>query len=178
MGKKISKLKMRRARSNEFESEINSKSKLKKVNAISPKVSPRKSAKISPRKPKKNLQLNATEDELPKRSKSSIHLQSKKKLKKRNSVSPKKTAKASPKKKVVKEEETKTLSVQKWLNKIGLPQYEQLFIENGLDDMMFVKNIKNGEILKEIGIAKIGHRYHIVAEIEKLNALEIETVYD
>jgi len=101
------------------------------------------------------LQLNATEDELPKRIKSSIHLQSKKKLKKRNSGSPKKNVKSSSKKKVVKEEETQKLSVQNWLNKIGLSQYEQLFIENGLDDMMFVKNIKNGEILKEIVLRRL-----------------------
>merc|ERR1712228_642820 len=165
----ISKLKIRRSRSNEFESKLSPK----KSGKLSPKVSPRQFPKKRNKKVKKMENLKLSADDLPKRSKSSIHLQTKKKIKKKTNVSPKKGNKKRTNSINTELSKPNVVSVENWLQNIGLSQYAELFIENGLDDTMFVKNIKNDGILKEIGMKKIGHRHHIIAEIEKLNALDV-----
>ena len=59
--------------------------------------------------------------------------------------------------------------VKNWVtNTVELPQYIDLFIENGLDDINIIKHIGMNE-LKQIGIDKIGHSIKIMTEIEKLN---------
>ena len=55
-----------------------------------------------------------------------------------------------------------------WLrDRVKLPEYVDLFMENGLDDMSVISDISMKE-LNLIGITKIGHKMRILKEITKL----------
>ena len=57
---------------------------------------------------------------------------------------------------------TESGKVYKWLNEtVGLPQYYDIFIENGFDDMEIISEM-TVEHLKQIGIDKIGHQTKIL----------------
>merc|ERR1712129_332426 len=60
-------------------------------------------------------------------------------------------------------------SLKEWMeNKVQLPEFYDLFIENAIDDLETVKLLTKEE-LKEIGIQKIGHLKKILREITFLN---------
>ena len=64
-------------------------------------------------------------------------------------------------------------AMEKWLkNVVKLPQYIDLFNENGLEDLGTVKHLTQNE-LEMIGVDKFGHRLKIYKEIEKLNRKNI-----
>jgi len=50
---------------------------------------------------------------------------------------------------------------------VELPEYTQLFIENGFDRMAMFENLSN-EDLNLMGITKLGHRKKILSEVSKL----------
>ena len=53
-------------------------------------------------------------------------------------------------------------SVWKWLNDIvKLPQYYNVLIEDGLDDLEIVKDLTQDDLIK-IGVDKYGHQKKIV----------------
>eukprot|EP01084_Bolivina_argentea_P306450 529561_1 len=59
--------------------------------------------------------------------------------------------------------------VRIWLrDKIKLPQYFNLFVENGYDDLDIIADM-NQDDLREIGINRIGHRKKILKYIKLLN---------
>ena len=53
-------------------------------------------------------------------------------------------------------------------NCIWLGEYVDLFVENGLDDLEVVKDLTM-DILRDIGVDKIGHRMKIIKYIDKLD---------
>ena len=62
----------------------------------------------------------------------------------------------------------KSDEVYKWLEDIvRLPQYYDIFVDNGFDDMEFIKDVTN-EDLQEIGIDKLGHRKRLMKCIDEL----------
>ena len=64
------------------------------------------------------------------------------------------------------------MSVKQWLSeKVGLPQYSDLFVQNGYESLEFIKAITNKEQLSDIGIVLKGHQTVIMAKIQELNAL-------
>ena len=68
-----------------------------------------------------------------------------------------------------KKEVQKESAMERWLkNIVQLPQYIELFHENGLEDLSTVKHLTTKE-LDMIGVDKIGHKLRILKEIEKLN---------
>ena len=71
--------------------------------------------------------------------------------------------------------------MKNWMNDIvELPEYIDLFIENGLESLDVIKHITMNE-LTNIGITKLGHKIKITQEIVKLNQksnnIEGGTVY-
>ena len=76
----------------------------------------------------------------------------------------------SPKKlKKNEAENVKEKAMKRWMRDIvGLPQYIDLLIGNGMDNLDIIKYI-TGQNLEGIGIDKVGHRIKIVKEIEILN---------
>ena len=70
------------------------------------------------------------------------------------------------KKKVVVKRNNK---VYLWLrDNVGLEEYYDLFMENGLDEMEIIQQINN-ETLIDIGIHKIGHRIKIIKYVSMLS---------
>ena len=64
---------------------------------------------------------------------------------------------------------SKQEEMKRWMKDIvGLPQYIDLLIENGMDDLDIIKYITAND-LQGIGIDKVGHKIKIVKEIEILN---------
>lgn len=60
--------------------------------------------------------------------------------------------------------------VREWLNDLDLSEYYDNFIDNGFDKLdIITNNINNKDILKRIGIDKIGHQIVIIKSIQKLN---------
>ena len=63
----------------------------------------------------------------------------------------------------------KRQKLKTWLEeKVGLPQYFDLFIENGIDDMLTAKLLTAGT-LRDIGVEKIGERMKILHYVSLLN---------
>eukprot|EP01084_Bolivina_argentea_P024871 46304_1 len=63
----------------------------------------------------------------------------------------------------------KYTEMQKWMTEVvKLPEYIDLFINNGLEDMNIIKDITM-ETLTVIGIQKIGHKMKIIKQVAKLN---------
>ena len=61
--------------------------------------------------------------------------------------------------------------LQKWMeNEVKLPQYFELLMENGFEDMESMSDITM-EHLREIGIEKMGHRLKLMKGIAKLRAV-------
>ena len=56
-----------------------------------------------------------------------------------------------------------------WLTDVGLPQYYQIFVDNGFENVSYLKNDVTIEHLEKIGITKLGHCLKIIAEIKKLD---------
>eukprot|EP01083_Nonionella_stella_P088102 245363_1 len=68
--------------------------------------------------------------------------------------------------------------VLQWLNSINLSEYICNFVDNGLNNMCFIETISiDRNLLKEMGITKIGHQHIIMSAIDKLREynLHIET---
>merc|ERR1712228_739278 len=63
--------------------------------------------------------------------------------------------------------DAKKIALKAWLNKIGLVQYFNVFIENGVDDISIIALLKEKD-LTEMGIGKIGHQKLIIHEVEKM----------
>ena len=57
-------------------------------------------------------------------------------------------------------------SVKQWLASIELEEYYSTFIDNGYDNVKFIKNITNDQQLKDIGIKKPGHIIHILRSLQ------------
>ena len=69
---------------------------------------------------------------------------------------------------IQKKEESK---LKKWMeNEVKLPQYVDLLMENGFEDMESMRDITM-EHLREIGIDKIGHRLKLMKSVAKLKAV-------
>ena len=59
--------------------------------------------------------------------------------------------------------------MKKWMRDVvGLPEYVDLLVENGMDDLDVIKHLTAND-LQGIGIDKVGHKIKIVKEIEILN---------
>lgn len=59
--------------------------------------------------------------------------------------------------------------IKQWLSdKVKLPQYYDVFIANGIDNLDVAKLITM-DVLKEIGVKMIGHRMRILHSVENLN---------
>ena len=52
---------------------------------------------------------------------------------------------------------------------VKLPQYYQMFIENGFNTMDNMLCISDRNVLQDIGINKIGHQMKIISDIKKLS---------
>merc|ERR1712228_213244 len=60
-------------------------------------------------------------------------------------------------------------AMKRWMTRIvKLPQYIDLFVENGFDDMETITEITMST-LTQIGIEKIGHKMKIIKAVTKLN---------
>ena len=60
------------------------------------------------------------------------------------------------------------VKLKSWLeNTVGLPQYYEIFIEAGIEDLLTVSLLKM-ETIKEIGVDKIGHQIKILHQIDRL----------
>ena len=58
--------------------------------------------------------------------------------------------------------------IKSWLSdKVELPEYFDMFIENGLDDLDILQDINEDELIS-IGISKLGHRKKILKYIKVL----------
>ena len=61
------------------------------------------------------------------------------------------------------------MKVRKWLtHKVGLPQYFDLFMKEGFDDMDTIENTLTNDDLIDIGIKKRGHRNKIILFVKRL----------
>ena len=70
--------------------------------------------------------------------------------------------------KTKRERGTKELRI--WLSDIvGLPQYFDVFINNGFEDLSFFNQDLKEEDLMDVGIKLKGHRMKILSEIRKLS---------
>lgn len=58
------------------------------------------------------------------------------------------------------------MEIGAWLEEVGLRQYEQAFIENGVDELVLLK--LTSEDLKEIGVVAVGHRRRLIEAIALL----------
>ena len=60
-------------------------------------------------------------------------------------------------------------TVKSWLYDIvGLPEYEQLFIKQGIDSIDIVKLLSIDD-LKSMGICKVGHQIKLFSKIKQLS---------
>ena len=58
--------------------------------------------------------------------------------------------------------------VEKWLKeRVKLPQYFELFIEQGFDDLDSIKDVTK-EDLNQMGIDKVGHQRKIIKHAEQI----------
>merc|ERR1712228_791246 len=65
--------------------------------------------------------------------------------------------------------QSKKIAVKQWLtDKVALPQYFDLFIQEGFDDIDTIENTVTKEDLLEIGIEKPGHRNKIMLFVQRL----------
>ena len=56
-----------------------------------------------------------------------------------------------------------------WLSSVvKLPDYFDIFVSNGFDDLSIIQEIQNENDLIELGIEKKGHRLKLMREIQKL----------
>ena len=61
---------------------------------------------------------------------------------------------------------SKQEAVKKWLkDKVELPQYFDVFIENGFESLDIIKEIQSEQDLNQMGIDKLGHKRKIMKEI-------------
>ena len=61
-------------------------------------------------------------------------------------------------------------AIKMWLrDTVQLPQYYDIFIENGFDTMDNILCISDRNVLKDIGVNKIGHQMKIISDIKKLS---------
>ena len=68
-------------------------------------------------------------------------------------------------------EDTERMKFEKWMeNKVNLPQYLELFIENGFEDLKCMRGITM-EHLWEMRIDKMGHRMKLMKNIPTLKAV-------
>merc|ERR1712228_673622 len=75
---------------------------------------------------------------------------------------------------VVVESNMNRNEVKEWLStKCLLPQYYDLFIENGIEDLSVIQLLAESDIL-DLGINKLGHKLKIVHEIKKLKELQVQ----
>ena len=75
-----------------------------------------------------------------------------------------------------KKEETEEEKVKKWLeNTVKLPQYYQVFMEQGFEDLESIGHVTENN-LKEMGIDKIGHRNKIIRYSRQLNQPQQEII--
>ena len=67
------------------------------------------------------------------------------------------------------EENREREAMKRWFsNTVKLPQYFQLFIENGFESFDIIREIEIDE-LTQIGVDKLGHRKKIIKEISALD---------
>ena len=55
--------------------------------------------------------------------------------------------------------------IYEWLNQIGLPQYYNLFIKHGIEDIDTIKTLTKQDLIN-IDIKKLGHRNKIMSNIQ------------
>ena len=71
------------------------------------------------------------------------------------------------------EESHQMKAVRRWLGTdVNLPQYLDMFIENGFDDLTVIQALTINDLL-EMGIEKKGHRIKIVRAIAKLKVSSV-----
>eukprot|EP01083_Nonionella_stella_P106018 305359_1 len=63
------------------------------------------------------------------------------------------------------------LLVTWFVHTVQLPEFLDIFVENGYDNLMMIELIEDREQLAEMGVAKRGHQALIMSEIEKLRRL-------
>ena len=69
-------------------------------------------------------------------------------------------------------QENEASELQKWMeNEVKLPQYFELLIENGFEDMESMRDITM-EHLREMGMDKIGHRLKLMKSVATLRAMD------
>eukprot|EP01083_Nonionella_stella_P282896 962803_1 len=62
--------------------------------------------------------------------------------------------------------------IKTWLaDSVRLPQYYNLFVDNGYNTLRIVRAIKDKSELQEIGITLVGHQTRIIGEINRLKSL-------
>ncbi|KAL2086424.1 hypothetical protein ACEWY4_017483 [Coilia grayii] len=61
----------------------------------------------------------------------------------------------------------KPASLSEWLSVIGLGQHYQTLVQNGYDNMDFIRDITAGD-MQEIGITKLGHQKKILLGVRRL----------
>ena len=67
-------------------------------------------------------------------------------------------------------EEANEWTLRKWMeSEVKLPQYFEMLMENGFEDMESLKDITM-EHLREMGIDKIGHRLRLMKSVAALKA--------
>ena len=65
-------------------------------------------------------------------------------------------------------ENSELVAVRRWMiSVVKLPQYLDVFIENGFDDLSLIQMMRSND-LEDLGIDKKGHRLKIMREIDKL----------
>eukprot|EP01083_Nonionella_stella_P271166 918699_1 len=63
-----------------------------------------------------------------------------------------------------------------WLqNTVKLPQYTQIFVENGYDNMRAIQAIERVTDLEVLGVHSLGHKAFILSEIKKIKGMGFET---
>eukprot|EP01083_Nonionella_stella_P308142 1085950_1 len=67
----------------------------------------------------------------------------------------------------------KQLELKSWLqNEVGFPQYYDIFMENGIEDLS-IASLLTMETIKRMGIDKMGHQMKILRAVTKLNHNDI-----
>eukprot|EP01083_Nonionella_stella_P179101 634752_1 len=67
----------------------------------------------------------------------------------------------------------KQLELKSWLqNEVGFPQYYDIFMENGIEDLS-ITSLLTMETIKRMGIDKMGHQMKILRAVTKLNNNDI-----
>ena len=64
------------------------------------------------------------------------------------------------------------------MDTLKMPQYIDLFVQNGYESLQFVKEIKSMDDLEEIGINDIEDQMIIIREIDKLRSIQSDTPSD